>query len=263
MKRLSVIVITQNEEHNIHDCLASVQWADEIVVVDSHSVDRTRDIARQFTPLVFEVDWQGYTGTKNMALEHATGDWVLWLDADERVTPALAESIQRILNRDDGAVDGYEMPRRAYFLGRWIRHCGWYPGYVLRLVRRPLARFDSHHVHEGFAFNGTRARLSAPIDHYTDRNIEHYFYKYNRYTSLAVKDLLAKGRDFRFIDLIVRPMVTFVKMYVFKRGFLDGLQGFILCVFSASYVFTKYAKLWEATRSGRINSEKQTDLNSH
>ncbi|MBN2012759.1 glycosyltransferase family 2 protein [candidate division KSB1 bacterium] len=245
MKRLSVIIITLNEEHNIRECLESVTWADEIVVMDSHSTDKTRTIAREYTQHVYDVDWQGYAATKNLALEKTTGDWVLWIDADERVTDELAQTIKKVLENDSGS-NGYEIPRKAYFLGCWIKHCGWYPGYVLRLVQRSHAQFDEQNVHEGFQFSGRHRQLPFPLIHYTDRNIEHYFNKYNRYTSLAVQDMLTKGKSFRLLDLMFRPMFVFLKMYIFKRGFLDGLQGFILCTFSASYVFTKYAKLWEA-----------------
>ncbi len=246
MKRLSVIIITLNEEQNIRDCLESVKWADEIIVMDSHSQDETQNIAREFTDKVFDVDWKGYAATKNVALSYTTCDWVLWLDADERVTQELAERIQQILNLDDDAINGYEVPRKAFFLGRWIRHCGWYPGFVLRLVRQEKARFDENYVHEGFIFSEIPARLEEPLIHFTDRNIEHYFNKYNRYTSLAVRDMLGNGKSFRLVDLLFRPAFAFLKMYILNGGFLDGLQGFILCVFSANYVFTKYAKLWEA-----------------
>lgn len=253
MSRLSVIIITYNEEKNIRDCLDSVEWADEIVVVDSHSQDRTRQIAASYTKKVYEVDWMGFASTKNYALNHATGDWILWIDADERVTPELATEIRSILYNENPNIDGYMIPRKAYFLGRWIKHCGWYPGYVLRLIRKRDAKFNKSNVHEGFDFDGRSDKLIHALDHYTDRDIKHYFKKYNHYTSLAVLDLKKKNRTFKLSDLLFRPFYAFLKMYFMKLGFLDGIQGFILCVFSASYVFTKYAKLWEIETNGTLD----------
>ncbi|MDZ7262736.1 MAG: glycosyltransferase family 2 protein [candidate division KSB1 bacterium] len=247
MKKLSVIIITLNEEKNIRECLEGVQWADEIVVVDSRSSDNTCQIARNFTDKVFTVDWLGFSGTKNYALEKAEGQWVLWLDADERVPEELAQEIQKAIQSDE--VDGFYLPRKAYFLGRWIRHCGWYPGYVLRLFKREKARFNDALVHEGLEFQGKTGKLKTPLLHYTDRAIEHYFSKFNHYTTLAAQQLLQKGKQFRLMDLLFRPLHTFFRMYFLKLGFLDGIQGVILSVFSACYVFTKYAKLWELERN--------------
>lgn len=253
MSKLSVIIITLNEEKNIVDCLESVKWADEIVVVDSHSKDKTRAIASRYTDNVFDVDWMGFGATKNYAVEKATGDWILWIDADERVTDELAEEIQQIVSDESNNIEGYHVARKAYFLRRWIKHCGWYPGYVLRLVKKDKAKFDNADVHEGFEFYGRSGKLVHPLIHDTDRNIEHYFHKYNRYTSLAVQDLQRKAKKFKLTDLLFRPLFIFIKMYFLRLGILDGIQGFMLCVFSASYVFTKYAKLWEAQRYGKFD----------
>ncbi|MFZ5518318.1 MAG: glycosyltransferase family 2 protein [Candidatus Zhuqueibacterota bacterium] len=244
MNRVSVILITLNEERNIVACLESVKWADEIIIVDSHSIDRTRELAAAYTGNIFDMDWEGYSAAKNFALARANGDWVLWIDADERVTPELRQEIQQAI-REKSEIAGYEIPRKAYFLGRWIKHCGWYPGYVLRLFKRGSAFFNASHVHEGLELSGRRGRLRHPLLHYTDRDIDHYYTKFNRYTSLAIDDLMARNKKFTRSDLIFRPLYAFFKMYILKQGFLDGMQGFLLCVFSANYVFTKYAKLWE------------------
>ncbi|MBN1353023.1 glycosyltransferase family 2 protein [candidate division KSB1 bacterium] len=248
MIKLSIILIAKNEEQNIEECLKSVEWADEkIVVVDSSTTDRTADLARNFTDKVYEIDWLGFSGTKNFALEKATAAWILWIDADERVTEALRREIEQVISQKN-TFDGYMLPRLANFLGRWIRHCGWYPGYVMRLFKKGAARFNESLVHEGLDFEGDSGKLAHPLLHYTDREIKHYFDKYNTYTSLAADDLLRRNRTFKLRDLVFRPFFAFVKMYILRLGFLDGIQGFILSAFSASYVFTKYAKLWERSR---------------
>lgn len=248
MTRLSVIVITHNEERNIDACLASVRWADEIVVVDAQSSDRTVEIASKHTPHVHVKPWIGYAEAKNFALSRASSDWVLWLDADERVTPELAKEIQQVVRQNSGEPAGYSFPRRAYFLGKWIKHCGWYPGRVVRLFRRGAGTFSDSMVHEHVILDGSVGKLTHDLLHYTDENLDRYFAKFNRYTTLAAEELVAKHRSFRLLDLLVRPPVFFFKMYVVRLGFLDGIPGLILCVLSSSYVFTKYAKLWERSR---------------
>jgi glycosyltransferase involved in cell wall biosynthesis len=246
--RVSALVITKNEAENIRDCLASLQWADEIIIVDAESTDDTVTQAREFTGKVFIRRWEGFSAAKNFALAQCTGDWVLWLDADERVTPELREEIFSALPNNPAAA-GFEMPRLANFLGKWIHHGGWYPGYVLRLFRRGAGRFDDKPVHEGVQVDGKIARLKNHLLHYTDRNLQHYFEKFNRYTSLAAEELNQRGRRFHLWDLLLRPSWFFFRMYVLKAGFLDGLPGFILARLSAAYVFAKYAKLWENQKS--------------
>jgi len=249
VSKLSVIVITHNEERNIGACLASVRWADEIVVVDSQSTDRTVELARQYTSRVHVNPWMGFAEAKNYALAQTSADWVLWLDADERVTPELAREIQQVVRQNRSELVGYSFPRRAYFLGKWIRHCGWYPGRVVRLFRRGAGSFSDSLVHEHLVLDGSIGRLGHDLLHYTDENLEQYFNKFNRYTSLAVEELVANHRSFRLLDLLARPPVFFFKMYILRLGFLDGIPGLILCALSSCYVFTKYAKLWERSRS--------------
>jgi glycosyltransferase involved in cell wall biosynthesis len=242
---LSVIVITRNEEKNIVDCLNSVNWADEIVVVDSGSTDKTVELAKQVTSQVFVTEWKGYSDSKNVALSKTKHEWVLWLDADERVMPELAKEIQEIVRAGDSGVSGYEVARRAYFLGKWIKHCGWYPGYVLRLFKKKGVKFNDAQVHERLEFAGTTGRLKHDLLHYTDNNLFHYYSKFNNYTSLAADDLAKAGRKYSVYDLLVRPPYLFLKMYILRLGFLDGMHGLILSVLSSAYVFTKYAKVWE------------------
>ncbi len=245
---LSVITLTKNEEHNIAECLESVRWADQIIVIDSGSTDRTVEIARRYTDCIYEMAWAGYGEMKNIALSKATQDWVLWIDADERVPADLGEEIRSVMTGNGQEHAGYEVARRAFFLGKWIRHCGWYPGYVTRLFRRERARFSVSRVHERLELEGATGRLENDLLHFTDRNLHHYFSKFNRYTSLAAEDLAEEGRAFSFYDVVVRPPFLFLKMYLFRLGFLDGMRGLILSFASASYVFVKYAKLWELRR---------------
>ena len=242
---LSVIVITHNEEKNIVECLESVAWAKEIIIVDSSSTDRTVEFAKQFTRKVFVTEWKGYAGAKNYALDNSTSEWILWLDADERVTPELALEIQSIINDISKIFTGFEVARRAYFLGKWIKHSGWYPGYVMRLFKRGKVRFDDSRVHEKVNIDGAIGRLKHDLLHYTDDTLYHYLIKFNRYTTLAAEDMKQAGKRFSLYGIIIRPPFLFFKMYILHRGFLDGMHGLVLAMLSASYVFVKYAKLWE------------------
>jgi glycosyltransferase involved in cell wall biosynthesis len=248
MGTLTVIVITLNEERNIAECLDTVRWADQIIVVDSGSTDRTVELAGRVTSHILPVSWRGYGAARNAGLDRSECDWILWLDADERVPPELAAEIRGILAADPAGVAGYQLARRAYFCGKWIRHCGWYPSRVTRLFRRGRGRFSETNVHEQLVLNGGVRVLQNDLLHFTDPDLEHYFAKFNTYTSLAAQDMRAAGRKFRLADVILRPAFQFFKMYVVRLGFLDGLHGFILCVASSAYVFTKYAKLWELSR---------------
>ncbi len=252
---ISSIVITHNEEMNIAACLSSLRWVGEIVVVDSGSTDKTLAIAKQYTKKVYPRAWEGFGAARNYALSKATGDWILWLDADERVTTELRTEIESVLSKKP-SVSGFSVPRKANFLGHWILHCGWYPGRSVRLFRKANARFTLQRVHEQLEVSGEVQPLASDLLHYTDPNLVHYFEKFNRYTSLAVEELASDGRQFHLWQLLVKPPWTFVRMYIFRRGFLDGIPGFILCVLSAHYVFTKYAKLWEKQSSGDANHER-------
>lgn len=245
---ISVITITYNEERNITDCLESVKWADEVIIVDAHSSDHTREIAQRYTNKIYQTKWVGYSEAKSFALNYVINDWVLWIDADERVTPELAREIQTLL-KFPNTFAGYEVGRKAYFLGRWIQYCGWYPGYVVRLFKRGGAQFTSSKVHEKINLNGPIGRLKNDLIHLTDDTLYHYFNKFNRYTTLAAQELLQAGKKFSLYDILIRPLFMFIKMYFVRLGFLDGMHGLILSMLSSAYVFTKYAKLWDIART--------------
>lgn len=246
---ISAIVIARDEEERIQTCLESLSFADEIVVmVDSRTTDNTVQVARHFTKKVYTLDWPGYGKMREEAVARAKHDWILWLDADERVPPELAGEIQQVLAQKT-LYAGYQMPRKAFFLGRWIRYGGWYPGYVTRLYYRDSASFSNSLVHEKITVQGRIGTLSNALHHHTDETIRHYYEKWNLYTSLAAEEIAGDGKTFHIPDLLFRPLFMFLKMYIIRLGFLDGMEGFMLAVFSANYVYTKYAKLWELNHS--------------
>jgi glycosyltransferase involved in cell wall biosynthesis len=251
LSKISCVVITYNESKNIRRCLQSVSWADEIVVVDAHSTDDTREIASAFTDKIHRLKWTGFGPAKGFGKSKASGDWILSVDADEVVPEKLREEVQRI-TQSQGSLDGYFIPRRSNFLGRWIKHGGWYPDLVLRLFKKERGDFTDRVVHEEVKVNGSTGRLRNDLLHYTDPDLDHYLKKLNRYTSLDALQLFRQGRRAGILDILFRPIITFVKMYFFKRGFSDGLPGLILAISSSFHVFSKYVKLWhlKETKAG-------------
>jgi glycosyltransferase involved in cell wall biosynthesis len=245
--KLSVAIITYNEESNIRRTLESVKWADEIVIVDSGSTDRTVEICREYTDNVFHQDWLGFARQKNLAIDKTSGDWVLSLDADEPIEPALADEIRTIISSPH-AYDGYRIPRRTFFLGKQIRHGGWYPDYNLRLFRKGKGRFEERTVHEAIRVDGHVGKTHDAILHYANPDLATYLSSINKYSSLAV-DVMGERGISRFktslLNILFRPVLTFVLKYFFRLGFLDGKHGLVLNLFHSYYVFAKYAKAWE------------------
>jgi len=246
---LSAVVITLNEESNIAACLESINFADEIIVVDSGSSDRTIELAGKYTGAVLQNPWQGFGAQKNFGIARAKGDWILSIDADERVTHELAAEIKSAVS-SGGNVDGYYLPRLASFCGHWIRHCGWYPDYQLRLFRKARGEFNGRPVHEGVIVNGRTGFLKNDLMHYSYDSISQYFEKFNRYTNLSAAELSSK-RKFSFLRMLGSPVSYFIKSYFLKLGFLDGVPGLIVCIFGSYSNFVKYAKLWELQRKNR------------
>jgi glycosyltransferase involved in cell wall biosynthesis len=241
--KLSVVMITLNEERNLARALESIKWADEIVIVDAFSQDRTKEIAKKYTGNIYDLAWTGYGPAKQFALEKASFEWVLSLDSDEVLSEPLQLEIQSVL-QTEVEFDGYSVCRMSNFLGQWMKHGGWYPDYVLRLFRKDKAHFTAAAVHEELIVTGKSGHLNGLLLHYTDPNLEHYLTKLNRYTTLSAQELLKKGETANLTDLLFRPPALFIKMYLLKFGFLDGVQGFLLALYSSFHVLTKYAKLW-------------------
>ena len=240
---VSVTIITRDEAANIDACLASVLWADEVLVVDCGSTDRTVEIARARGVRVIVKDWPGYSAQKNFAAAEASNDWILSVDADERVTPELASEIRGTLAANPTAA-GFRIPRITWHLGRWIRTTDWYPDYQLRLYHRRRARWKERRVHESVAADGPVGQLTNDLQHYAYRDITHHHQTMDRYTTLAAEEMYASGRRAGLVDVALHPPAAFLRNYVLRRGFTDGMPGLIISAMNAHYVFLKFAKLW-------------------
>ena len=246
MPRLSAIIITRNEEANIAACLDCLAFCDERVVVDAGSTDATAAIATTKGARVVAHDWQGFGAQKNFALSLAQGDWVLSVDADERVSPALAREIEGAIA--DGRADGYEIPRLSSFVGREMRHSGWFPDHVLRLFRRGKARFSDDLVHERVICDGPVARLSEQLQHNSVTRLEQAISRIDRYSTAGAEMLIARGRRVSFASGITHGLWSFFRAYVLRLGFLDGREGFLLAVANAEGTYYRYMKAWLAGR---------------
>lgn len=240
MYGLSVIIITKNEALNIRECLDSVKWADEIIVVDSGSTDDTVAICREYTPRVYFHDWSGFGVQKNRALDYASKNWILSLDADERVTPELRAEIETAMR--DGRAQGYEIPRLSSFCGRYIHHSGWHPDYVTRLFLRNNGRFTNDLVHERVVIDGVVGRLGQNLLHESFRDLDQLLAKMNHYSSAGAEMLGKKGRDATLTQAISHGLWAFVRSYIVRAGFLDGAEGFMLAVSTAEGTYYRYAK---------------------
>ncbi len=248
---LSVILLTQDEAHNIAECLDSVNWADEIIVFDSGSTDSTVEICKRYTPHVIVAEWPGIGIQRNRALDRASGDWVLSMDADERMTPELVQEIRDVL--PDTRAAAFDIPFRSTYLGRYIRHGDWSGEHHQRLFRRDSGRFSEDIVHEHLIVEGAVEKLRHPIVHHSFRDLEKVLFKLNLYSSEGARLRLARGKRTSLIEAILRSGWTFFKGYVLRRGFQDGREGFLLAVSNAMGCFYRYVKLLylqEAARRG-------------
>lgn len=243
--RLSVVVITRNEQLNIESCLRSVEFADELVVVDNTSSDQTADLARQRgAKVAVTPDWPGFGPQKNRALDLATGDWVLSLDADERVTPELRQEILTVIARADAA-DCYSIPRSSWFCGRFIRHSGWTPDYVDRLFKRGSARFSDDLVHERLVHRGQSQPLKNALLHYSHRSFSDVLTKIDRYSTASAQQAWGRGKRSSVWGAVGHGLWAFVRTYVFKAGFLDGGHGLALAIANAEGSYYRHIKLWQ------------------
>jgi glycosyltransferase involved in cell wall biosynthesis len=258
--KLSVTIITKNEAADIGDALASVSWADELIVVDSTSGDETVAIARQHTDRVIVREWPGYVAQKNHAASIASHDWILSLDADERVSPALGAEIRRTL-ASDPAESGFRMPRVTFHLGRWIRTTDWYPDYQLRLYDRRAGEWTGRYVHEGVSVRGHVGLLGGELQHFAYRDVADHLETIDRYTTYAARQMYEAGQRAGLLRLAGHPPVAFLRNYLLRGGIRDGVPGFIISAMNAYYVFLKFAKLAElqqASTSIRHEDTKNT-----
>ena len=247
MPSLSVIIITKNEAANIRACLESVAWADEIVVVDSGSADNTVNICKAMGARVYvHPDWLGFGPQKNRALSYATKEWVFSIDADERVTPELHAELIQAMNEEHA--QGFYLPRLSQFCGRFIRHSGWYPDYVLRLFKRDAGRFSDNLVHESVLLTGRTAKLKSPLSHYSYLTIDDVERKVEHYSTAAAQQMFQSGKQSNWLDAILRAGWAFVRTYILRLGVLDGSAGWNIARMNARTTYLKYRKL-EALRS--------------
>lgn len=250
MAKLSVIIITRNEAANIGACLASVSWADEVVVVDTASTDDTVAIAESMGARVYRyADWPGFGPQKNRALGHAGGDWVFSLDADERVTPELRAELEQAMRVADA--DGYYCPRLSQFCGQFVRHSGWYPDYVLRLFKRGAGRFSDSLVHESVLMDGRTARLKSPLLHYSYRTREDVSRKVEHYSSAAARQMFEAGKRSNLAGALLSGGWAFVRTYLLRMGVLDGRAGWHIARMNARTTWLKYRKLEVLRAAGR------------
>jgi len=242
MNKISVTLITKNEEKNISDCLNSVKWADEIIIVDSESTDRTVEIAKQFTDKVFNRKWGGYVPQKRYALSLASNEWVLSLDADERVTPELKDEI---INLSPGDYSGFNIRRKNFLINKEITSCGWEKDHQLRLFKRNKADLNDRLVHEKFVVEGKVGTLNSPMLHYTFSSFKEYFEKINNYTSLKAEELLSKKKKVGGWTIFSHTVSAFFAFFFIRRGFKDGVYGLIISLLHSVSTMMNYIKLWE------------------
>lgn len=243
--RITATVITFNEERNLAAALESLSWADEIIVVDSESTDNTVEIARSFTDRVFVRSWPGYSAQKNFAAEQANNDWIFSLDADERISPELRRSLENVKRAHSLEASCFEMPRLTFYLGRWIKHSGWHPDYKRRLYDRKRARWRGNYVHETLEVDGKVERINGNILHFTVRDASEHHLRMDRYTTLAAEDLNSNGKRTSVVSMLLSPVAVFLRSYLLRRGFLDGVPGVAIARFAAHYEFLKNLKLWQ------------------
>ena len=248
---LSVILITKNEEANLKDCLESVSFANEIIVVDSQSSDKTQEIAQSFgAKLEITSDWPGFGPQKNRALNLATQEWVLSIDADERVTPELKEEILTVISSKDAA-NCYAIPRSSWYCGRFMKHSGWYPDYVNRLFKRGTAKFSDHLVHERLLPDGPVAKLKNHFLHYSFRDFSQVLKKIDAYSTASAEQAYLKGKRSSVSKAIGHGLWAFFRTYFLRRGFLDGSQGLALAISNAEGTYYRYIKIWLLEQSGK------------
>lgn len=242
---LSIMIICQNEESHIEDCLKSIKFADEIVIVDSGSTDTTLDICAKYTDLIYHQEWLGMNKQKAFTLSKTNGDWVLNIDADERVTPELEQEIKGIVADQNNPVDGYYIPRKAYYLGKWLDYGGWTPDYKLRLFKKGRGNWQGIDPHDQVVVDGKTVKLKNPILHYSFCDLSDHLFRINQYTSTAAEELNKKNKKAGFSTITLHWFFAFIKSFFLKKGYKEGTRGLIQAILISTGVALKYAKLWE------------------
>jgi len=255
-EKISACVIAGNEERNMDRCLQSLTWCDEIVVVDSFSTDQTVEICRKYTDRVYQHKWLGYIGQKNLIRGMAKYPWILFLDADEEVSPALKDEIQAIFEKGPSRILGYQFPRKVLYLGKWICHGEWYPDTKLRLFKKEHGRSQGREPHDQVVVDGPIRTLKNCIFHYTYDDISEHLATMNRFTSITAREKHREGYRYKWSDWLLRPGWRFFKAYILKRGFLDGRRGLLIAWISTFAVAIKYAKVWELDVENKSNPPK-------
>lgn len=244
MQKISGIIICKNEEKNIEECLKSIQWCDEIIIVDSGSTDKTVEIAKKYTDKIFFNEWKGFSNQRKFALTKVSNEWVFVLDADERCTSDLATEIKTILSPANLQTKGFYIPRKSFFLNKWVKYCGWYPDYKLRLFEKNFVKITDRLVHEGYEINGDTGKLKNDIMHYTVNSISEFTEKINHYSSLSAIEKSNK-KKITFLYLFFVPHFEFIKKYIFQLGFLDGITGLMVSYFHMITKLLTYMKMRE------------------
>jgi glycosyltransferase involved in cell wall biosynthesis len=244
MQKITGIIICKNEEDSIEECLKSISWCDEIVVVDSGSTDKTIEIAKKYTDKIFFNEWKGFSEQRKFALTKVSNEWVFVLDADERCTDELASEIKTVLSFTDFKSKGFYIPRKSFFLNKWVKHCGWYPDYKLRLFDKNFVKISDRLVHEGYEVNAETNKLKNDILHYTVNSISEFTEKINHYSSLSALEK-ANKKKITFLYLFFIPSFEFAKKFIFQAGFLDGITGLMVSYFHMITKLLTYMKMRE------------------
>jgi glycosyltransferase involved in cell wall biosynthesis len=250
--KVSAVIIAKDEAREIEACLESVAFCDEVLVVDSGSTDATVDLARAAGARVVVTDWPGYVAQKQRAAQMAANDWVLSIDADERVDERLRAAIERVRAAGEPDAAGFEVTRHTFYLGRWIDHGGWFPEWRVRLFDRRRGRWGGVDPHDHVELDGPKRRLAeGEVSHFTYRSVAEHLRQIDRFTTIAAREKVARGRTRSLLAMLFRPPARFLRMYVLRAGFLDGRAGFVLAALASYYVFLKYVKVWELSGYGR------------
>lgn len=258
MEKLSVVIIAGNEEKNIRDCLESVKWADEIILIDSESTDNTREIAKEYTSLIYLKKWEGFVPQRKYSIEKTSYNWVLSIDADERVEEKLKLEIKELLNSNNKK-NGYWIPRQNYFLNKVIKSCGWYPDYQMRLFNKNFVQLSDRKVHEGFEVEGETGRLNNHLIHFTHQNITDTIKKINDYSYLQALEK-KEGKRVKAINLILNPVAAFLNHFIGRKGYKDGIHGLMVSLIHMMTNLLTYMKTWELQNKVNVDDEKKNKI---